>query len=45
MLVAYAADLAMGVHCVQAWITNAHDAHAAIVIATTNKAMKHKVTT
>ena len=26
----------------KAWITNAHDAHAAIVIATTDKSMKHK---
>ena len=26
----------------KAWITNAHDAHAAIVIATTEKSMKHK---
>jgi len=26
----------------KAWITNAHDAHAAIVIATTDKSLKHK---
>jgi len=26
----------------KAWITNAHDAHAAIVIATTDKALKHR---
>jgi len=26
----------------KAWITNAHDAHAAVVIATTDKEMKHK---
>jgi butyryl-CoA dehydrogenase len=26
----------------KAWITNAHDAHAAIVIATTDKSMKHR---
>ena len=26
----------------KAWITNAHDAHAAIVLATTDKAAKHK---
>ena len=26
----------------QAWITNAHDADAAIVIATTDKSLKHK---
>jgi len=26
----------------KAWITNAHDAHAAIVFATTNKSLKHK---
>merc|ERR1719272_1278016 len=26
----------------KAWITNAHDAHAAVVIATTDKSMKHR---
>jgi butyryl-CoA dehydrogenase len=26
----------------KAWITNAHDAHAAVMIATTDKALKHK---
>jgi len=26
----------------KAWITNAHDAHAAVVIATTDKTLKHK---
>lgn len=26
----------------KAWITNAHDAHAAIVLATTDKSLKHK---
>ena len=26
----------------KAWITNAHDAHAAIVVATTDKSLKHK---
>jgi len=26
----------------QAWITNAHDADAAVVIATTDKSLKHK---
>ena len=26
----------------KAWITNAHDAHAAVVIATTSKELKHK---
>jgi len=26
----------------KAWITNAHDAHAAVVIATTDKSLKHK---
>jgi alkylation response protein AidB-like acyl-CoA dehydrogenase len=26
----------------KAWITNAHDAHAAVVFATTDKSLKHK---